>query len=228
MVKFNYSTEHQRGIISAILTNSYVKTVTRLINQVLSMNIFFNIALLPTDENFVHNCIQLAQANLKDQSTGYLLGEHTYPHVTVCQFTAEHSQLGTIWSSIESMQREPLKLSFGHIYILPGGGIHADKVWVGLTIVKIAALINLQKSIYEKLLQLGIESSTKASSYTPHLTWARCDRNKPITISIMPPPELLQSQHTFSLTIGLSDVNGVYQECLFPSQQPDRAKRSIT
>src|SRR5579872_2306579 len=122
------------------------------------MHIFFNIALLPLDEGFVHSCIHLAQANLKDQSREYLLGDHTYPHVTLCQFTAEHSQLESIWSSIEGTQREPLPLNFGHIYILPGRGAHAGKTWVGLTVVKSMPIMKLQKSIFESLQELGIES----------------------------------------------------------------------
>jgi 2'-5' RNA ligase len=192
------------------------------------MNVFFNIALLPSDEKFVHDCIQLVQTNLKEQATGYLLGEHTYPHVTLCQFAAEHNQLEKIWSSIEGMQAEPLMLSFGHIYILPGHGAHAEKIWVGLTLVKSPQLVQLQKSVHETLQQLGIESGTKVSNYTPHLTWARCDSNKPVTISKMPPQELWLNKHPFNLTIGLSDVNGVYQACLFSSPQMDLAKRSIT
>jgi 2'-5' RNA ligase len=192
------------------------------------MNVFFNIALLPTDENFVQSCIQMVQANLKDQAVGYLLGEHTYPHITVCQFAAEHDQLEKIWSSIEAIQPKPMKISFGHIYVLPGRGAHLGKIWVGLTVVKSTPLVGLQKSVYEALQQLGIQGSTKVSNYTPHLTWARLDGEKPVTIPKMPPQELWQSQHAFNLTIGLSDASGVYQECLYSTHQPDLVKRSVT
>jgi len=192
------------------------------------MNNFFNIALFPEDENLVSTCIQLAQTNLKDQSSEYLLGENAWPHVTLCEFISEQGQLAKIWSSIESMQTEPLLLNFEYIYILPGHGIHSGKTWVGLAVAKPAELVKLQKSIYEKLLQLGIEGATKIETYFPHLTWARCDGNKPITISAMPPQELWQKQHAFNLSIGLSDMNGAYHERLFSINQPDLAKRSVT
>jgi 2'-5' RNA ligase len=179
------------------------------------MSDFFNIALLPADENLAYTCTYLAQTNFKEQSAEYLLGDDAYPHITICQFRAEQDQANQIWSSIENMQTESILLKFGHIYILPCSGIHAGKTWVGLTVIKAVKLVQLQKSIYETLSKLGVESATKATNYSPHLTWARCEGDKPITITLMPPKELWQKQYAFNLTIGLSDINGAYQKRLF-------------
>jgi 2'-5' RNA ligase len=191
-------------------------------------NNFFNIALLPADESLAYSCTYLAQTNLKEQSNEYLLGENAHPHITICQFSAQPEHVDKVWSAIEDLQTEPLKLSFGHIYIRPGVGLHAGKTWIGLTILKEAKLIKLQKSIYEKLVQSKMIPDTKTGDYSPHLTWARCEAHTPITISVMPPSEMWQNQHAFNLTIGLSNVNGIYQECLFSHGQTDLAKRSLT
>lgn len=192
------------------------------------MNNFFNIALLPADESLDYSCTYLAQTNFKERSNEYLLGANAHPHITVCQFGAQPEQLDQIWSSIENLQAEPLKLNFGHIYIRPGVGIHSGYTWVGLTVMNAAKLIKLQKSIYETLVQLKIVRDAKLGDYSPHLTWARCEAHAPVTISVMPPEELWRNQHAFNLTIGISDINGIYQECLFSNNQPDLAKRSAT
>ncbi len=192
------------------------------------MNNFFNIALIPEDEELARTCIQLAKINLKNDSDQYLLGNNAHPHVTLCEFIATEEQLDQIWSSVKDLQLNSLPLSFGHIYILPGRGIHAGKIWVGLTVIKTTELIKLQKSVCEKLLPMKIESKTKIDGYTPHLTWGRCDGNKPITIAVMPPQELWQKPHAFDLSLGRSDINGAYQEQLFSNSQPDLAKRSVT
>ena len=89
-------------------------------------------------------------------------------------------------------------------------------------------LIELQKLIYEKLLQLEINGATKPETYFPHLTWARCNGGIPITISTLPPKDLWQKPHAFNLSIGASNINGVYSECLLSNHQPDLAKRSVT
>lgn len=179
------------------------------------MNNFFNIALVPEHENLIRTCIQLAQANLKGQSDQYLLGENAWPHITLCQFISEHGQLGQIWQATRKMSTKPVLISFEHIFILPGEGIHEGKYWVGLIVTKTTELINLQKSIHEKLHSLGVEGLTSPETYSPHLTWARCDSRQPIALSKLPTKKIWQNQHPFDLSIGLSDINGVYRDCLF-------------
>ena len=60
------------------------------------MNNFLNVALVPADKKFMRSCIQLAQANLKDQSSQYLLGESALPHVTLCEFVSEGTDGGNL------------------------------------------------------------------------------------------------------------------------------------
>lgn len=181
----------------------------------------FNLALFPDDEQLMRACIDLAQANFADQASEYLLGEQAWPHITLCQFEAEVEKLSTIWTAVEDLQVP--EVNFRHIYVMPGLQLHEGKYWVGLAVDQTRALLDLQKTVYRNLKDCQIQSTTDPESYFPHLTWARCHGNKPVYITSLPPKELWQDRHLFSLSLGRSDRNGVYQERLYPLRNSKEA-----
>ena len=175
----------------------------------------FNIALWPDDESLLQECIRLAQLNCSEIADQYLIGDHACPHVTLCQINAETDELENIWAAIQSVHPKQLSLSFNQFYIKPGQNELEGYYWVGVGVRRAAEIINLQKTIYDQLLSLNLESRNKPLGYTPHLTWARCKGDSPQPIKYFPSNEFWSKSYTFSLSLGRSDKHGVYHERLF-------------
>jgi 2'-5' RNA ligase len=178
----------------------------------------FNIALFADSDDLISSCTGLARDNLASQADGYLLGEDAWPHVTLCQFSLDPKDVASIWSAVELLARQPILLSFHHLYMMPGVQEHTNKTWLGLAVTPSAEILKLQKSIYEKLHDLKIQSTTPPDSYFPHLTWGRIDASQGASIAHFPPQNIWRDRHSFSLSLGRSDVNGIgiYHERLYP------------
>jgi 2'-5' RNA ligase len=179
----------------------------------------FNVALLPQDQSFARACIEFAQANFSRQASEYLLGDNAHAHITLCQFEAETEpeQLQTLWLTLAGLQVVPVSLKFGHIYCKPGVEIHQGKYWVGLAIANSLHLADLQKSVSEELARQNIQSKTPSQTYFPHLTWARCDYDKPIKLDCMPPQDFWRNEYQFAMSLGRSDQYGVYRGQIYPA-----------
>ena len=179
---------------------------------------YFNIALFAESDDLIADCTKFARSNLEQYADGYLLGEDAWPHITLCQFMADESQVASIWSAVSNLRADPIKLCFGHIYILSGGSIHMGTHWVGFAVTPNAELLNLQKAVNDKLASCKIESITKPSSYFPHLTWGRVKPGANLSFQHFPPAEFFQREYTFKLSLGRSDNGGfgIYHERLFP------------
>jgi len=171
----------------------------------------FNLALISDDESLVRTCIEVAQTNLAQSASEYLLGDSALPHVTLCQFQTTSEKLSVIWSAVCKMHLDRILVRFNHIYI----SAHKGKHWVGLSVEGNDELSKLQQTIFETLGELGIAGTTLPQTYFPHLTWAQCDKTKTINISVIPSAEFWQKEYSFRLSLGRSDPNGVYHEVLF-------------
>lgn len=178
---------------------------------------YFNIALFAESDEVISTCCELARANVHP-ADGYLLGKDAWPHVTLCQFSLEESKLPDLWSAVENLLSKPILIRFSHIYILPGVLAHAGKNWLGLAVERANELLSVQKATYDKLLSMGIQSTTPSAIYFPHLTWGRMDGGKPISITRTPSAEFWQASHPFTYSIGRTDVTnlGIYEERLYP------------
>ncbi|MDR3612975.1 MAG: hypothetical protein P4L53_05360 [Candidatus Obscuribacterales bacterium] len=177
----------------------------------------FNVALLPLDENLECACVDFAQANFAAQASEYLLGSLALPHVTLCQFEFEggRDQVHSVWVALKNLQSMRIHLNFRYMYIKAGAAIHEGKYWIGLAVEPNERLSALQKTVYEKLHDLKIEGKTLPQSYFPHLTMARCDNDKPPRLASLPPNEIWMTDYFFSVSLGISDENGVYRERLY-------------
>ena len=176
----------------------------------------FNIALFPQEGVLLSQCIDFAQANLKKQADGYLLGPSAYPHVTLCQFKTKPARIKEIWSAVEGLQLEPMLVGFTHVFLWKGKEKHLGKHWVGLAVQKDQALIELQRKVYETLDKLGAEPGNLPADYVPHLTFARC--SSPVKDFSELPPAFWHKPYPMGLSLGRSDENGVYSERLFSSR----------
>lgn len=174
----------------------------------------FNLALIPEDNEFREQCIELAQSNCKQLADGYLLGEEALPHVTVCQFTAAPGDLPHIWTNFSDLKDELQSILFRHIYIQYGKEDMLGKLWMGLAVTYEPALTELQKRCFERLLKIGIQSGNTPERYFPHLTFARCDATKTPSVQKAPPISLWLTRYAFRLTIGESDELGRYHKRL--------------
>lgn len=172
----------------------------------------FNLALFPESEDFQRQCIELAQVNCAGQSDGYLLGLDALPHVTVCQFKTEKSRLSAVWSAMSELRSVSYALGFRHIYLQYGKGELTGKSWLGLAVILEPLVLDLQKSVFQRLLNLGIESRNTPESYFPHLTFARLDATRSTQIVQAPRAEFWLERYSFRLTIGQSDEHGRYHE----------------
>ncbi len=175
----------------------------------------FNIALFPESEQFISDCIKLAQNNFSAEADGYLLGDNAWPHITLCQFESKFTKVEAVWDSLITIQPQSLSIGFDHFYIRPGRDKHINKYWLGIAVTGEEQLTLLQTIIYNKLNELGIEGENIPSNYFPHLTLARCIGNRIPIISTLPPKEFWLSSYIFRLSIGQSSSYGVYSKQLF-------------
>jgi 2'-5' RNA ligase len=177
-------------------------------------NQYFNLALIPESHDLRSLCIELAKANCGERADSYLLGDDAFPHVTLCQFNAPADMINELWTAFDELQAQPVSLAFRHIYVQYGKGALAGMVWVGLAVKYEAELIDLQKTIYTRLAELGIEGRNVPANYFPHLTFARCDASAPVLISAAPKEDFWGAPFQFRVTIGSSDEHGRYHETL--------------
>lgn len=180
------------------------------------MSAHFNIALYPQSADFARSVVDLAQANLAGKTDSYLIGDRAHPHLTLCQFQCSPDLIKEVWKGFLDVCAVLVPVSFSHIYIKAGTGpLHQGKNWVGLCALPAISLITLQKSVYEKLGSMGIESPTNPLNYFPHLTLGRLDQAQPITIIRVPDNTFWLDPYVFNFSLGRSDEVGVYSERLF-------------
>lgn len=70
----------------------------------------YNIALIPSSESdSVVKCAYF----LSDIADSYLLGKHSLPHVTLCQFQANESDIESIWEKARNeLSQTSIELTF--------------------------------------------------------------------------------------------------------------------
>lgn len=176
----------------------------------------YNIALLPVDADLAAYCVGFAQRNFSAQQEGYLLGNDAVAHVTLCQFHAEAADIAKLWPKLRAMNAKQLcALSFAHLYFGAGRNDHTGMIWAGFAVAPQENLSELQAGVHDLVAAQGLQPLTaKGADYFPHLTLARLDVFASLTVQNWPEQEFWDQRHGFGLSLGLSDENGVYQQCL--------------
>lgn len=177
----------------------------------------YNLALLPDDPALSAVCVAYAQQHFKGVSAGYILDQTSLPHVTLCQFTAEPGQLPDLWQeAVRHFGRGKIALSFAELYFRQGRAAHDGYLWTGINMLRDSNLVVLQASVYALLRLRGLTPLTlTGDAYIPHLTLARLPGDAPLP-QLSWPDAITGRLHDFRLSLGLSDVNGVYQARLYP------------
>lgn len=181
------------------------------------MSAHFNLALYPLDEEINSLCAKFAQDNFASKASQYVLGNDALAHVTLCQFECDPDpeKLGAIWNKISALRTEPLELSFQHIYLKHGEGMHQGYFWVGLPVNGSEVLSTLQKEVYDALGAFGISGKTQPASYFPHLSLARIPSGESAALKGAPPRKVFAQSHPFVLSLGRSEAVGMYRQCLY-------------
>lgn len=146
---------------------------------------------------------------------GYLLGEHSLPHVTIAQFYAGPQTYAAIVDDLEKINTIP-QLHFNGFHF--GKDEHeADVWWMSLSIAREPALVHFHQSVCAILKQHRIEPvSRSAELYRPHLTLARIH-----TVSLESLSATILEPASFSFVVGESDEFGQFKKVLHLFEEVD-------
>lgn len=120
----------------------------------------YNIALVPVQKS--GNFIALSQ-KLSFLETGYQLGEDSLPHLTLCQFYADESEIDSIWENImDSLNEHYIDLEFESFSLLTFDNV---TFYISLLPKNISELLIMQSKV-----SLFVGSVHSKAIYDPHLT----------------------------------------------------------
>jgi 2'-5' RNA ligase len=128
----------------------------------------YNIALMPMSEG--EKFIKLSQ-NYSHLADTYLLGEKSLPHLTLCQFFAEESEVDQIWIDIcKALDEGSIRLSFNKLVSTTMDGYD----WVALL-----PDINLDliKMHYKAASIIKSPINWSFENYDPHITLINAKKN---------------------------------------------------
>lgn len=121
----------------------------------------YNIALIPLTHSQAIIKLSHHFAAIADS---YLLGEKSLPHVTLCQFEADESELDTIWKSVfASMPNASLQLTFSEFSCVTKLNLN----WISLLPDKIDILKKMHSEV-ALIIKAPLNKSFK--EYDPHMT----------------------------------------------------------
>ena len=178
----------------------------------------YSLALLPCHHSLAEFCTGFAQENFSKLNDGYILGPQALPHITLCRFMAEPSQLDVLWQ--ETANRcggDKLTLGLSQIYFGKGKAEHQGYIWAGFAVTRDAKLSMLQASIYALLRLQGLTPLIlTGDAYLPHMTLARLRGANLLPSISWPEPSFWNQPYDFMLSLGQSDALGIYQSRLYP------------
>lgn len=159
----------------------------------------YNLALLP--QNISAEALRLSTlfAALSDN---YLLGPASHPHVTICQFYAEETQLAGIWEQSRRLLTEnSLHLIFKQIT----AELIQEKFWVQLIPEPHERLHQFHLQMAEIVKEpLGLARA----QYSPHLTLANIKKDQQEAARAQVAAMRVVLEDDFILSLGNCDENG--------------------
>lgn len=163
----------------------------------------YNIALLPTSK--IEQLVDLS-LEFKDRTSQYYLGSCSLPHVSICWFEADESDVDMIWRDINNqIQINTLTLEFNNFSYL---SFDQKTYWISL-IPNETEILNQMHISIAKIINGKINFR-----YDPHLTLANTTK---IEISEKPNDTLCMNQKVkvsdlFVLSLGERDEIGQYTQ----------------
>ena len=156
----------------------------------------YNFALL-FDNDFANSLVGYANVISKSFDAFFSLQKDT--HVTVVKFGTKKPLSEVTLSKLKKLSKKPLKVNFSGLALVPS---HKEGVWVEVSILRSAALIDLQRKVLALIKGATILSSIE-DRFRPHVTIALI-KNKDVHISSLP-VSLLRKEAIAYPRIGLSD-----------------------
>jgi 2'-5' RNA ligase len=169
----------------------------------------YNLAFIPTTEK--DNIIKLAQ-NFSAISDQYMLGEKSFPHVTLYQFTAQESDISGIWESVrKSLDTQPITFVFEKFSCITVG----DKSWVSLLPDQNEVLQQMYNIVSER-----VKSPVKKTFnyYDPHMTLISTKEAKFEETANKVAESYKPIKDDFVLSLGKSDDLGQLIEVIYSCQ----------
>jgi hypothetical protein len=150
------------------------------------------------------NYIKAAQQLFSSNAEGYLLGPHSDPHITLCQFYTDDERLAFIQDEITALKSKVQPLFTGFSFIQDRQD--ASFWWAELAVVRAPDLMLLHNKIVFNLKQKNIPCINDSGDlYRPHLTLARVKTPHLSHLNA----DLLQDR-PFRLAIGYGDEIGQF------------------
>ena len=165
----------------------------------------YNFALLPTDRGDLY--VEIAQRFFKHHAVGYLLGKHSLPHVTVCQFHASECALPALIDGVQGLNTTPCV----HLSDLRFSNKPNSNLWgASLSVQRSPELLALQQAVVRLLTAHDLVPLNPVGDlYTPHLTLAKVD-----AVDLKDFPKSIFEPNQFALALGESDPLGQFTKVL--------------
>ena len=140
---------------------------------------------------------------------GYKLGENSLPHVTVCQFYSEESDIKTVWEKVcTAVQEHFVSLTFNQYSC----GLYGQFNWISLLPKESEVLNQLHQTV------ANIVPNPTTKNYDPHLTLINTLKEKEDEFKIEAARLSNTSfslEDTFVLSLGKSDPLGQFTEIIY-------------
>ncbi len=178
----------------------------------------YNIVLIPSLETH-QKFIQFAKECFGKIYNGYLLGENSIPHISLCQFEGTKEQLQQIIEGLKGLRYSsyysPTLYSLNTVQL---GGSFTGKYAADLGVDRTPEIMQLHYRTTEVVKKIGLEPlNAKDDRYRPHLTLAFFDPQAALTI--LNPEKLFGNNVPFTVAVGIADENWQFTEVL--SKQTD-------
>jgi len=173
----------------------------------------YNIVLTPSLENR-QIFIDFAKKHFSDIHKGYLLGDNSIPHISLCQFDGNEEQLQQITEGLKGLHYSSFYSPQFQIFnMLSLGGSLKGKDAADLGVVKTTEIQDLHSLTTRMVQDAGlIPMNAVGESYRPHLTLACFSpEDRPTT------PEheaLLLANIPFTVAVGIADDNWQFTKIL--------------
>lgn len=166
----------------------------------------YNIALIPIRES--DRVVDFVKENFASIADKYQLGEKSFPHVTLCQFMAEESDLLTIWDEVcQSLKQQSVELEFTKFSSMTVG----NSFWVSLLPHDSSALHDMYKTV-SHLVKNPIKNAL--GYYDPHMTLINTKEEKFEEIVNQLAGSYTPIKDTFVVALGKSDDLGQLTEVI--------------
>ena len=162
----------------------------------------YNIALLPrTQSDFF---ISLAK-NFSEIADAYILGENSFPHITIYQFDAADDQVKKMWESVLKLNIKGLKFTLAEFSCITFDNV---TFWTSLLPIETAILKDLHEQV-SKEINMPIKVN-----YDPHLTLMNTKNSSYMDLAATVQKEFSPISDQFVLSLGKSDSVGQFTDII--------------